>query len=80
MRNYRTETTTRITLESIVCDRCKTEYKSSIPFFSLEEQEFLMVDKTAGYDSIFGDGVHFSLDLCQYCFHKLLGDYCQIDS
>lgn len=46
-----------------VCDRCGREADADDP----EANEFISLDFTAGYYSIFGDGNKVSLDLCQYC-------------
>lgn len=52
------------------CDRCKTRYTDS-----MELQEFLKINKTAGYASIFGDMNSLDLDLCQYCVRATLGPW-----
>ena len=56
---------------SIICDCCKREYDD------MELQEFLSCSTIGGYNSVFGDGVSMSFDLCQYCVKELLGKYIQ---
>ncbi|HCQ9074576.1 TPA: hypothetical protein OMI83_004068 [Klebsiella pneumoniae] len=60
-------------LSAKVCDRCgrRAELAAS------EFQEFLSVDRVAGYGSVFGDGECLRLDLCQYCTKTLLGAWIQ---
>ena len=57
---------------SIICDYCKKEYNDE-----MELQEFLSCSTIGGYNSVFGDGVSMSFDLCQYCVKELLGKYIQ---
>lgn len=52
------------------CDICKEE--TSID--SLEAQEFFHLSHTFGYMSIFEDGKHIEVDICQKCFKKILVD------
>ena len=60
-------------LSAKVCDRCgrRAELATS------EFQEFLSLDRVAGYGSVFGDGECLRLDLCQHCTKKLLGVWIQ---
>jgi hypothetical protein len=43
-----------------------------------EYQEFLSIQFTGGYGSIFGDEANCELDLCQYCVKELLGSWLRI--
>lgn len=70
-----TETITAERLTAYVCDCCKTEIG---PLDWVESQELLHWRMTGGYGSVFGDGAHISLDLCQECVKNLLGAYIQI--
>ena len=60
------------TVLAYVCDSCQTEFEDAIDI-----QEFLHYRNHAGYGSVFGDGAIMSLDLCQNCVKKLLGDFIQ---
>lgn len=60
----------------IVCDKCKTQY--SYMDDSIEIQEFVHIRKIGGYGSVFGDGICYEGDFCQYCVKKLLGSYFNI--
>jgi len=59
-------------LSSVICDCCKKEYDDD-----MDLQEFLSYYNTGGYSSVFGDGAVMSLDLCQDCVKKLLGEFIQ---
>ena len=76
MKNYKKRKITQDYLCSITCDCCKTEYFNTEMF---EIEEFLCLEKMAGYVSIFGDGNLIQLDLCQRCVKKLLGKYIRIE-
>lgn len=60
---------------AITCDVCKSRYDDPI-----EYQQFVGLDKTAGYGSIFGDGATIRCDICQDCLKKLLGEYLRIEN
>jgi hypothetical protein len=62
-------------IESIVCDVCKKEYKKGETDIDGEIQEFTHIAFTGGWGSIFGDGSHFSCDICQHCMKEKLGEY-----
>lgn len=59
-----------------VCDCCKKTLPASD---WIEMQEMLRWRMTGGYGSVFGDCSRISLDLCQACTKKLLGDYIQVN-
>lgn len=67
---------------SITCDVCHTIYsldQCNLNYdVRFETQEFLHYENTGGYNSIFGDGAQISIDICQHCVKKLLGQYLQI--
>jgi len=63
----------------MTCDRCHITEDDV-----LEMQEWLKLDILGDYASLLGDGERWELDLCQKCFHELLGQYmrtyCQLYS
>lgn len=61
----------------ITCDVCKKKFDVEKDSFDI--QEFLFVNFTAGYGSVFGDGSQVKADICQECVKKLLGEYVRID-
>lgn len=62
--------------EFIVCDKCGVKYEiHGANDSEMEAQEFLSINFTGGYASIFGDMDKFECDLCQYCMKELLGQY-----
>jgi hypothetical protein len=70
MKNYREVNKVEKELISMVCDRChKTEDDV------MELQEWLKLDFVGGFQSIFGDGNQYRLDLCQKCMKELFGTY-----
>ena len=54
----------------VECDCCGKRIDDQ-----MELQECLTHTDIGGYNSIFGDGVEWSIDLCQDCIKKLLGPY-----
>ncbi|MCI4117175.1 hypothetical protein ACI51Z_10735 [Pectobacterium carotovorum] len=63
-----------LSLSAKVCDRCGYRAEEN----NQEFQEFLSVDRLAGFGSIFGDGESLRLDLCQRCVKDVLGQWIQI--
>lgn len=63
------------TLDAIQCDSCGRRFKADDIW---EIQEFLHIDFSAGYGSVFGDENHVSCDLCQHCLKDRLGDCLRI--
>lgn len=57
-----------------ICDVCNLEATIEDPEFD----DFWSIDQTCGYHSIFGDGVHISLDICQHCLKDKLGQWIKI--
>jgi uncharacterized protein YlaI len=63
-------------IQAYFCDCCNKR----LPVEDwIEMQEMLHWRMRGGYGSAFGDGAEISLDLCQECTKKLLGDYIQVD-
>jgi|GEM_PF-2438930 len=60
----------------IRCDRC--DRSAEVGDTELEFQEFVSIDLKAGYASIFGDGKHVQVDLCQHCLKVVLGRWLRI--
>jgi antitoxin CcdA len=73
MKIYKHVLSDKLELQKIICDSCKGEFTDEF-----EIQEFLSIEKENGFASIFGDGTISSLDLCQYCVKKILGQYLTI--
>lgn len=59
-------------IEGIMCDRCG---RTASHYNDLEYQEFTRLSQRGGYGSIIGDGIEWSLDLCQHCLVKVFGKY-----
>jgi hypothetical protein len=60
---------------SYTCDCCK----KILPVNDwIEMQEMLHWRMTGGFGSVFGDCAKISLDLCQACTKKLLGEFIQV--
>jgi hypothetical protein len=56
-------------LKSITCDICKKVYDGED---YVETQEFLHINFTGGYGSIFGDMKTVECDICQHCLMKMI--------
>jgi hypothetical protein len=65
---------TKEVLKSIVCDKCHKEYSEDDIF---ELQEFLSINFTGGYGSVFGDMTHVECDICQHCLLEMIQDICR---
>lgn len=66
------EEVTAHSLVALICDCCGRE---SIIDDDFEAQEFVSLDFVGGYQSIFGDGTHVAIDICQYCLKDKLGQW-----
>lgn len=64
------ETRIAIAEAFIVCDLCGQ--KESVE--SIEAGEYLRINTTGGFGSVFGDGNSVRLDLCERCLDVRLGD------
>jgi hypothetical protein len=51
---------------SVTCDVCKVKYTDE-----MEIQEFISINHTCGYGSIFSDETEIAIDICQHCFKKI---------
>lgn len=61
---------------TIQCDLCGNSYREERSHEdAFEVQEFLHIDFVGGYSSVFGDGTHVKLDICQKCLKGLIGDF-----
>ena len=65
-------------LESIICDKCGKEYFEDIDIF--EMQEFLSINFTGGYSSVFGDMNQVECDICQSCLKSMIIGFCRISN
>lgn len=63
-------------VKQIRCDRCGR--LAEVGDAELEFQEFVSIDLNAGYASIFGDGNHVQVDLCQHCLKDVLGRWLRV--
>jgi len=54
---------------AVGCDNCKKMISTDDLF---EIQEMHHIDFVGGYGSVFGDGNHIELDLCQQCLYNML--------
>jgi len=55
------------------CDKCGKTYEIDGTFEDqMEAQEFLHIDFTGGYFSIFGDMNSIQADICQHCLKPLI--------
>lgn len=61
--------------KQIRCDRCER----LAALGDMEFEEFVSIDRMAGYASIFGDGHQVQLDLCQHCLKDVLGRWLRVD-
>jgi hypothetical protein len=67
MKHYTEFITTEKELQSITCDKCHKEYLDI-----RETQEFLSINFTGGYGSVFGDMLTIECDICQYCLKEMI--------
>jgi len=75
MKTYKPTPATEIRLEiaSVTCDVCGKTYLTDKDF--MEIQEFIGLNFVGGYDSVFGDMSHCTLDICQHCLKEKLGEW-----
>jgi hypothetical protein len=74
MQELTEELRTVSTVSAIICDKCS---KRIVPEDWMEWQEAFHFGGCGGYGSPFGDSEPFSLDLCQECWHGLVGNLVQ---
>ncbi len=60
-------------LVALICDCCGRE--SIVDGNDFEASEFISLDFIGGYQSVFGDQTHVSIDICQYCLKEKLGTW-----
>jgi hypothetical protein len=72
MKKYKKVKKSTLELESIICDKCNKEYDSDN---TPEIQEFLHIDFTGGYGSVFGDGTSIEYDICQHCLLEIINGF-----
>jgi hypothetical protein len=59
----------------VICDICGAAYSTELSSDEIfEAQEFISIRRQGGYGSIFGDEEPIEVDICQYCFKKLVMD------
>ncbi|EJD6412119.1 hypothetical protein I5F07_19920 [Proteus vulgaris] len=63
-----------ITVSAKSCDRCNCHAEKDDSEFN----EFLSIDRLAGFGSVFGDGNRLTLDLCQHCVKSLLNPWLSV--
>lgn len=63
-------------LHELICDVCKRS--ALVHGNDYEAAEFVSINYTGGYKSIFGDNTKICIDICQYCFKDKLGTWLQI--
>lgn len=62
-------------LVAVECDRCKKVYTDIY-----EIQEFLCINFTGGYASVFGDMNKIDCDICQHCLKEMInGIYREVE-
>ena len=57
---------------------CGKEYFEDIDIF--EMQEFLSINFTGGYSSVFGDMNQVECDICQSCLKSMIIGFCRISN
>ncbi|MGF6963941.1 hypothetical protein OKW43_000946 [Paraburkholderia sp. WC7.3g] len=75
MREYRDRTVQEVA--ACTCDRCGRRMTPVDDQW--EWYEKMSLDWRGGFGSIFGDGAHVSLDLCQQCVRDTLGRWLRVD-
>jgi hypothetical protein len=65
-------------LSALTCDCCGREAVVGVDDY--EMQAFVSLDFVGGYQSVFGDGNHVTLDICQCCLKDKLGAWLNIQS
>jgi hypothetical protein len=75
MKKTETRQVSSEVITHLVCDACGLEAPMEGGF---EAQEFLRYSAIGGFDSIFGDGHHINLDICQRCIKERLGDVIRV--
>jgi len=69
MKMYQTKSKCIDVIKSVKCDCCHGDISVRNP---IEFQEIVSIDFVGGCGSVFGDGTRVQLELCQYCFKRLM--------
>lgn len=78
MKTYKKKKITVHEPKTIKCDICGKVYEYDSPFGSMEIDEFLQIDHTCGFGSVFVDSKKISCDICQRCLKEKLGEFLKI--
>ena len=63
------------------CDKCGKTYEIDGTFVDqMEAQEFLHINFTGGYGSVFGDMNNVQADICQRCLKPLIASFARTRS
>lgn len=73
MKITRKETIEREFIEKIQCDVCKKYFDDE-----LDLQEFICLNMIGGYNSVIGDDVRWTIDICEKCFYEQYKDNIRI--
>lgn len=68
MKIYKTKSIEQQIVTDIKCDCCNKIYDKE----DLETEEMISIFHACGYLSIFGDEEEIDIDICQYCFKKIV--------
>ena len=79
MIEYEDQPVTTAVKSRFVCDCCAESWSYDDLDDWTEIQEAWSLGYLGGYGSIFGNMSSISVDLCQRCVERLLGDYLRID-
>jgi len=61
-----------------ICNRCGVKFEDNNHDDRAEIAEFLEINTTGGYGSVFGDQNHIKCDICQHCLLEMIGPFCEI--
>ena len=78
MITYKKVKTTVVKPISITCDKCGKIYE--VEGNELEIQEFLHINFTGGYMSVFGDMNTVQADICQHCLRTMIESFMRVNS
>ncbi len=75
MIKYKEIPTTERKVESVICDKCKTQCSFEDEGFG----EYLSIDYHAGYGAkYFYDMDNVKIDLCEKCLYEMVKDFARI--
>jgi hypothetical protein len=75
MKKYKAEKVSMLIPSEFTCDVCGSDLLSNF----LDTQEALSWSNHCGWGSVFGDGSHITLDICQDCLKAVFGKYIQYE-